>query len=107
MPLGVIKKLMFDKGFGFIVPSDGGGDVFFHCSAFSDGQFERLKEGQGVSYEIDSVASAGDRGPKAKSVALYDGPIKFASMSLDEEFRPLRRHPSARKKKPDWRKNVE
>ncbi len=105
MPLGIIKKLMFDKGFGFILPSGGGGDVFFHCSAFSGGQFERLKEGQGVSYEIDPAAPDGDRGPKATSVALYDGPITFASM--DDEFRPLSRHPAARRKKPGWRKNVE
>lgn len=104
MPLGIIKKLMVDKGFGFILPSAGGGDVFFHCSAFTGGRFEGLKEGQGVSYEIESGPES-DRGPKAKSVSLYDGPIKFAS--TDEEFRPLRRHPSARRKKPDWRNSVE
>lgn len=105
MPLGVIKKLMFDKGFGFILPSDGSGDVFFHCSTFKQGQFERLKEGQGVAYELDPAAPTSDRGPKANAVTPYDGPITFPSS--DDEFRPLRRHPSARRKKPDWRNSVE
>jgi CspA family cold shock protein len=105
MPLGLIKRLMVDKGFGFILPSDGGADVFFHCSKFSGGEFDRLKENQAVSYEIDPEAGPSDRGPKAKSVVLYHGHVTFTGG--DQEFRPLRRHPSARRKKPGWRNGVE
>lgn len=105
MPLGLVKRLMVEKGFGFILASDGSSDVFFHCSSMAAGEFEKLKEQQAVSYELDPNAAPGDRGPKAKSVAVYHGHVTFTGG--DEEFRPLRRHPSARRKKPGWRKSVE
>jgi len=62
MPQGTIKKLVTDKGFGFI----GGdrGDMFFHCSAVQDGTFESLAVGQAVQYEIGD----GPKGPRATSV---------------------------------------
>ena len=38
MALGTIKKLVHDKGFGFIATGDGS-DVFFHHSTVADRQF--------------------------------------------------------------------
>ena len=105
MPLGLVKRLMVDKGFGFILPSDGSSDVFFHCTSMPPGVFEKLNENQAVSYELDPAAAPSDRGAKAKSVAIYHGHVTFTGG--DQEFRPLKRHPSARRKKPDWRKEVE
>ena len=62
MPEGKIKKLVSDKGFGFI---DGErGDLFFHHSALVDATFESLHEGQTVEYE----ESEGPKGPRASSV---------------------------------------
>lgn len=62
MPQGTIKKLVSDKGFGFI---DGErGDLFFHHSALADATFESLHEGQTVEYE----ESEGPKGPRASSV---------------------------------------
>ena len=62
MPQGTIKKLVADKGFGFI---DGErGDLFFHHSALVDATFESLHEGQTVEYE----ESEGPKGPRASSV---------------------------------------
>ena len=50
MPQGRIKKLVNDKGFGFI---DGGsGDLFFHHSAVEEASFEELREGQTVEFEV-------------------------------------------------------
>jgi len=61
MPAGSIKKIVSDRGFGFIVPEGGGEDVFFHFSALEGVNFEALGEGDQVEYEAES----GDKGPKA------------------------------------------
>jgi CspA family cold shock protein len=67
MPQGVIKKLVQDRGFGFI----GGehGDVFFHHSTVSDQGFDDLQIGQKVQYELQTEGGRGqDKGPRASSV---------------------------------------
>ncbi|MDB4978460.1 MAG: cold-shock protein [Candidatus Peribacteria bacterium] len=51
MANGVIKKKMQDKGFGFI-SMEGASDIFFHISA-TDGQFDSLREGQAVTFDIE------------------------------------------------------
>ena len=67
MPSGTIKKLVHDKGFGFIQPSDGG-DVFFHHSTVADQQFDNLSEGQRVEYTLDAASGGKGKGPRAASV---------------------------------------
>ena len=62
MPQGTIKKLISDKGFGFI--ATGGDDLFFHRSAVADGAFEDLREGDTVEY----VEGHGQKGPCANEV---------------------------------------
>ena len=61
MSVGSIKKIVSDRGFGFIIPEDGGEEVFFHSSALEGVTFEALKEGDQVEYE----AEIGDKGPRA------------------------------------------
>jgi CspA family cold shock protein len=65
MPLGVIKKVVADKGFGFIRTDSG--DVFFHHSTVADRQFDRLVEGQQVEYQVEAGGDRG-KGPRASSV---------------------------------------
>ncbi len=67
MPHGTIKKLVSDKGFGFI-QSENGGDVFFHHSTVADRQFDNLSVGQRVEYTLDSGGGGGGKGPRAASV---------------------------------------
>jgi CspA family cold shock protein len=62
MPQGTIKKLVSDKGFGFIAGDSG--DLFFHLSALEDSDFEALQVGQTVEYE----EGEGPKGPRATSV---------------------------------------
>ena len=62
MPQGSIKKLVSDRGFGFI--DTGSGDVFFHVTSLADGEFELLREGQVVEFETED----GPKGPRAISV---------------------------------------
>lgn len=68
MPQGTIKKIVSDRGFGFI--SAGAGDVFFHHSVVADNKFDELKEGQAVIYETASGPDGRgrDKGPRAVSV---------------------------------------
>jgi cold shock protein len=66
MPTGKIKKIVADKGFGFIT-SDDGKDVFFHHSTVADQQFASLSEGQRVEFAIDQGDNRG-KGPRASSV---------------------------------------
>lgn len=67
MPQGSIKKLVADKGFGFI--EGDGGDVFFHCSAVEGTPFESLQIGQQVEYQLGN----GPKGPRAEQVRILDG----------------------------------
>jgi CspA family cold shock protein len=52
MPIGTVKWFNESKGWGFIIPEDGGDDVFVHYSAIQTEGFKTLKEGQKVSYEL-------------------------------------------------------
>ncbi len=50
MATGTIKKLVGDRGFGFIATEDGS-DLFFHRSQVENDAFDTLREGQTVSFE--------------------------------------------------------
>jgi CspA family cold shock protein len=54
MSTGTVKWFNGQKGFGFIVPDDGGKDVFVHISAVERSGFKTLNEGQKVSYELET-----------------------------------------------------
>ncbi len=60
MPQGTIKKLVGDRGFGFI--SGDHGDVFFHFSSVEGIRFEELELGQVIQYELDA-----DRDPRRRN----------------------------------------
>ena len=66
---GTVSWFDDDKGFGFIVPDAGGGDVFVHARALGDGRTS-LSEGDRVAYQV----VRGDRGPQARDVTLVGGP---------------------------------
>ena len=63
MPQGTIKKLVVDKGYGFI-EAEGGTDVFFHHSALEGVSIEALTVGQSVEYE----EGRGPKGARAENV---------------------------------------
>ena len=71
MPQGTIKRLVRDRGFGFI--SGGRDDVFFHSTVVQECRFEELNEGQVVDFEIEGGRASGGgggrgRGPRAQWV---------------------------------------
>jgi cold shock protein len=54
MATGVVKFFEDTRGFGFIAPDDGGGDVYVHASQITHGEpgSRSLDAGARVEYEI-------------------------------------------------------
>ena len=52
MPTGTVKWFNATKGYGFIMPQDGGKDVFVHITAVQKAGLTGLNDGQKVSYEV-------------------------------------------------------
>jgi cold shock protein len=67
MAAGTIKKLVNDKGFGFIQMGNGG-DIFFHHSTVQNTQFDQLTEGQQVEYTVEQGGGQKGKGPRAATV---------------------------------------
>jgi len=62
MATGVVKWFNEAKGFGFIKPDDGGGDLFAHFSEIQGQGFKTLQENQRVTFEVKT-------GPKGKQAS--------------------------------------
>jgi CspA family cold shock protein len=69
MATGTVKWFNDAKGFGFIEPDQGGGDVFAHFSAIQMDGFRTLKQGSKVTYEL----VAGPKGMLAQNIQQVDG----------------------------------
>lgn len=68
MPSGTVKKIIADRGFGFIRGEDGK-EIFFHRSGLQGLTFESLQEGQAVEFDLEEAA----RGPRASNVRSPGG----------------------------------
>ena len=64
MSTGTVKWFNEGKGFGFIVPDEGGDDIFVHHSSIVAEGYRTLQEGQKVDFETGE----GRKGPEAKDV---------------------------------------
>ncbi len=52
MANGTVKWFNADKGYGFIQPDQGSGDIFVHISAVERAGLRSLSDGQKISYEV-------------------------------------------------------
>ncbi len=64
MSTGTVKWFSDKKGYGFIVPDEGGKDIFVHHSEVKVAGRASLREGQKVEYDIRE----GEKGPVATNV---------------------------------------
>jgi CspA family cold shock protein len=56
---GTVKWFNTTKGFGFIQPDDGGGDVFVHISAVEQAGLRALNEGATVAFDLEADRRSG------------------------------------------------
>lgn len=76
MAKGEVKWFNNAKGWGFIIPEQGGDDIFVHFSSIHGSGYKTLIPGQLVSYEIGK----GDKGLHATNVvvATEDAEVEMA-----------------------------
>jgi cold shock protein len=66
---GTVIFFSAPKGWGFIKPSEGGADIFVHHTSINQKGYRSLKEGQKVSYDIET-------GEKGKPQAIFVTPLE-------------------------------
>lgn len=67
MATGKIKRIVRDRGFGFIKPDDGGEDLFFHRTGIQTEPgftFDSIEEGTRVEFEETQTA----KGTRAENI---------------------------------------
>ena len=67
---GTVKWFNAVKGYGFITNDEGGEDIFVHYSAIQKEGFRTLRDGQKVSFELESDPENGKL--RAINVALAE-----------------------------------
>ena len=90
---GTIKRLMSDKGFGFVEAGEGN-EFFFHQSACNGVQFDDLREGQAVTFDEGEgpkgprKALASWRREKATSSSFTSPPVTVCSSTTSGKVKP-------------------
>lgn len=66
--IGIVKWFNVTKGFGFIIPADGGKDVFVHVTALKEAGLETVVDGQPIEF----IRTGSDDRPKAVNLRLIE-----------------------------------
>lgn len=64
---GTVKKLIRERGFGFITAEDGT-EIFFHRSGLVGVEFDALQEGHALEFDVER----GPKGPRAANVRVVE-----------------------------------
>ncbi len=84
MKTGTVKWFNNTKGYGFILPDDGEGDIFAHYSAIDMDGYKTLKAGQSVCFE----AEQGPKGLHAKSIRAVGSAAEEDDSDASEMMQP-------------------
>ena len=108
MYYGIVQKVIFEKGFGFIRP-DRGPDIFFPANVVQDGRFDFIQPEQPVKYELEKLTDEekkAAKGPRAKVVILLD---KMPGGVLEDPPQTMRakHHPKSRGRKATWKRKID
>lgn len=87
MPTGKVKWFNNAKGYGFILPEEGGEDLFVHYSSIQMEGYKTLKAGQTVEYE--TVKS--QKGFHAVNIRALDAATDEEAPASVEEAPPSER----------------
>lgn len=80
MQTGIVKWFNNTKGYGFILPESGGGDIFAHYSAIDMDGYKTLKAGQTVKFETEQ----GPKGLHAKNIQASGDAPAVAKIDPDQ-----------------------
>jgi CspA family cold shock protein len=78
MTTGTIKKLVADRGFGFITAEDGK-EYFFHRSSIES--FDSLRGNERVEFDVEDSP----KGPRAAQVRVSQGAPEAAPAAAPQE----------------------
>ena len=94
MPSGTVKWFNNAKGFGFILPEDGGSDLFAHYSSIEMDGYRTLKAGQSVTFDVEQgdkglhashiKATLGDHEPNAQPPLKPEAALKACEKETDQ-----------------------
>lgn len=82
MPTGTVKWFNNAKGYGFILPDQGGEDLFVHYTSIVMDGYKTLKAGQNVSFDVVK----GGKGLHATNIRTPD--VEASSTSDDADSVP-------------------
>lgn len=80
MQTGVVKWFNNAKGYGFILPDEGGDDIFAHYSSIDMEGYKTLKAGQNVRFETED----GPKGMHATKIETIAGAETTASNTASQ-----------------------
>ena len=85
MPTGRVKWFNNAKGYGFILPDEGGDDLFAHYSSIVMDGYKTLKAGQPVNYEVLS-GPKGSHAINISSLETDSGEVADSDVSETEDL---------------------
>ncbi len=98
MATGKVKWFNNAKGYGFILPDEGGDDLFAHYSSIQMEGYKTLKAGQAVTFDviegpkgnhavnIDSAADAESSAPTEHNEDSEDDPLGAELEALPQDL---------------------